>query len=46
MNDVHIRRSESLLAQRLGPAARLVLFIPLLLALLAACGNGSGGTGY
>ena len=41
-----ILRSEPVLAQRLGQAARLVLFVPLLLTLLAACGNGSGGSGY
>jgi hypothetical protein len=32
---------------RLRPAARLVMLVPLLLTLLAACGNSSGGApGY
>ena len=38
-----ISRSGAVTAHRLRLAARLVMLVPLLLTLLAACGNGTGG---
>jgi hypothetical protein len=38
-----IPRPAPISVHRLRPVARLVVLVPLLLTLLAACGNGTGG---
>ena len=38
-----ISRPRTIAIHRFGGTARLVMLLPLLLTLLAACGNGTGG---